>query len=68
MFGCEKSLHKKWTPMKKNMGPPLFITQQLKYDQKFCDMLADLQNKRENEIAWKKARVYEILASVSCSV
>ncbi|MFS8022051.1 hypothetical protein Hanom_Chr16g01434891 [Helianthus anomalus] len=45
-----------------------FITQLLKHDQKICNMLADQQKKRENEIAWKKARVYEILASVNCSV
>ncbi|KAJ0477578.1 hypothetical protein HanHA300_Chr13g0490161 [Helianthus annuus] len=37
-------------------------------DQKTCDMLADLQIKTKNEIAWKKARERDILLSVNCNV
>ncbi|XP_021999385.1 uncharacterized protein LOC110896229 [Helianthus annuus] len=42
-----------------------FITNLLKQDQKTCDMLADLQSKTKNEIAWKKARERDILLSVN---
>ena len=45
-----------------------FLTQFLKQDQKICNMLTDLKIKREHEITWRKARVYEILASVNSSV
>ena len=45
-----------------------FITNLLKQDQKTCDMLADLQIKTKNEIAWKKARERDILLSVNCNV
>ncbi|MFS8023165.1 hypothetical protein Hanom_Chr16g01448271 [Helianthus anomalus] len=45
-----------------------FLSQLLKQYQIICNMLTDLKNKRENEITWRKERVYEILASVNCSV
>ncbi|KAJ0594306.1 hypothetical protein HanHA300_Chr03g0107081 [Helianthus annuus] len=45
-----------------------FITHLLNQDQKTCDMLADLQIKTKNEIAWKKARERDILLSVNCNV
>ncbi|KAJ0474294.1 hypothetical protein HanHA89_Chr15g0628001 [Helianthus annuus] len=45
-----------------------FIIHLLKQDHKTCDMLADLQIKTKNEIAWKKAREIDILGSVYCNV
>ncbi|KAJ0482807.1 hypothetical protein HanIR_Chr13g0657971 [Helianthus annuus] len=45
-----------------------FLTQLLEQDKKICNMLTDLKLKREHEITWRKARVYEVLASVIPSV
>ncbi|MFS8007677.1 hypothetical protein Hanom_Chr14g01263881 [Helianthus anomalus] len=62
----DEVLHSPTSDFKNNAEE--FITQMLKQDQKIYDMLVVIQNKRKNEIAGKKARVYKILASVNCRV
>ncbi|MFS7917060.1 hypothetical protein Hanom_Chr03g00184641 [Helianthus anomalus] len=56
------------TPTEFKQKAEEFITNLLKQDQKTCDILADLQIKTKNEIAWKKARERDILLSVNCNV